>query len=265
RSAARAAGTGRWCWARCSPSTSVRWESRCRWTTATGSASEPVVAGARPAEGGQRRDAPLSVVAVGGGHGLSRVLAALRRLDVVATAVVTVADDGGSSGRLRRDLGIIPPGDLRMALLGLAGNTALADLLGHRFRRGELSGHALGNLALVALAEQHDGDFVAALDHAAALLACRGRVLPATLAQVQLKARVSGAQVDGQAHVTRSGGHVERVWLEPSDPPVCAEAVSAVAAADAIVLGPGSLFTSVIAALLVPGLAAAITAAAAPV
>ncbi|HEY8341047.1 MAG TPA: uridine diphosphate-N-acetylglucosamine-binding protein YvcK [Egibacteraceae bacterium] len=205
------------------------------------------------------------VVAVGGGHGLSRALAALRHLDVDATAVVTVADDGGSSGRLRRDLGVIPPGDLRMALLALARRRDLADLFGHRFSRGELAGHALGNLALVALAEQTGGDFVAALDRAAAMLDCCGRVLPATLAPVQLKARVSGAQVEGQRRVTRSGGRVERVWLEPGDPPVCEEAAAAVRAADAIVLGPGSLYTSVIAALLVPGLAAAIAAASAPV
>src|SRR5690606_32222491 len=107
------------------PTTSARWASRCRWITATASRSEPVAGDQRP-----------RVVAVGGGHGLSRALAALRHLDVDATAVVTVADDGGSSGRLRRDLGVIPPGDLRMALLALARRRDLADLFGHRFSRG---------------------------------------------------------------------------------------------------------------------------------
>lgn len=197
----------------------------------------------------------MRVAAVGGGHGLAQALRALVRLGLEPDAVVTVADDGGSTGRLRRDLGIIAPGDLRMALLALARNRPLADLLGHRFGRGELEGHALGNLALVALAEQHGADFLAALDAACHLLDCSGRVLPATTLPVHLGARVAGGeQVDGQARVTRSRGRVERVWLEPADPPACADAVAALERADVVVLGPGSLFTSVIATLLVPGL-----------
>jgi uncharacterized cofD-like protein len=200
------------------------------------------------------------VVALGGGHGLARALRALRELGLTPTAVVTVADDGGSSGRLRRDLGIIAPGDLRMALLNLARNEELARVLGHRFERGELEGHAVGNLLLVALAELADGDFVAALDHAGALLDCAGRVLPSTTAPVQLMAKVAGREVNGQANVASTYGHVEALWLEPQDPPACAEAVRAIAAADLVVLGPGSLFTSVIATLLVPGIAAALTA-----
>jgi len=198
------------------------------------------------------------VVAVGGGHGLAQALAALRSLGATPTAIVTVADDGGSSGRLRRELGIIPPGDLRMALLTLARNRPLADLMAHRFTAGELAGHALGNLVLVALAEQAGGDFLAALDGAGQLLDCAGRVLPATLAPVQLKAVVAGVQVDGQVQVATAGGRVERLWLEPGDPPACAPAVAALAAAELVVLGPGSLFTSVIATLLVPDLARAL-------
>lgn len=198
------------------------------------------------------------IVALGGGHGLARALLALRSRGHAPTAVVTVADDGGSSGRLRRDLGIIAPGDLRMALLALAGNDDVAALLAHRFERGELRGHALGNLALVALAERCGGDFVAALEQACRLLACHGRVLPATTVPVQLKARVSGAQVDGQARVTRATGRVERVWLEPESPPATPQAVAAIAGAELVVLGPGSLFTSVVAAALVPEIQAAL-------
>lgn len=201
------------------------------------------------------------VVAVGGGHGLAQALAALRSLGATPTAVVTVADDGGSSGRLRRELGIIPPGDLRMALVTLARNRPLAELLAHRFTAGELAGHALGNLVLVALADRAGGDFLTALDGAGALLDCAGRVLPATLAPVQLKAVVAGVQVDGQVQVAAAGGRVERLWLEPGDPPACAQAVEAIHGADLIVLGPGSLFTSVIATLLVPELADALAKA----
>ncbi|MDP8971303.1 MAG: uridine diphosphate-N-acetylglucosamine-binding protein YvcK [Actinomycetota bacterium] len=198
------------------------------------------------------------MVAVGGGHGLARALNALRILGVEPVALVTVADDGGSSGRLRRDLGIIAPGDLRKALVTLARNHALADALEHRFQRGQLEGHPLGNLLLVALAEQTEGDFVDALDRAAGLLDSAGRVLPSTTEPVQLKARVSGEEVDGQVKVANAGGRVERVWLEPEHPPACADAVAAIEQAGLVVLGPGSLFTSVIATLLVPDLAAAL-------
>lgn len=200
------------------------------------------------------------VVAIGGGHGLARALRALRLLDVEPTAVVTAADDGGSSGRLRRELDIIAPGDLRMALLTLARNRPLSAALRHRFTRGELKGHALGNLLLVALAEQADGDFVRALDGAAALLDCAGRVLPCTTSAVELKARVDGREVEGQVRVAAAEGRIERVWLDPDDPSVTPDAAEAVRAADLVVIGPGSLFTSVIATLLVPGLAEALEA-----
>ncbi len=205
------------------------------------------------------------VVAVGGGHGLARALQALRRLDVAPTAVVTVADDGGSSGRLREDLGIIAPGDLRMALLALARDADLAAVLAHRFAGGQLRGHAVGNLVLVALAELAGGDFVGALDRAGRLLDCAGRVLPSTTAPVHLRARVDGRDVGGQVRVATARGRVERVWLDPADPPACPDAVTAIDRADLVVLGPGSLYTSVIATLLVPAVGAAITATAARV
>lgn len=201
--------------------------------------------------------AGVRVVAIGGGHGLDRGLRALTSLGARPTAVVTAADDGGSSGRLRRDLGIIALGDLRMALCALARNHELAGLLAHRFLRGELAGHALGNLAMVAAIERH-GRTVEGLDALASLLGCEGRALPATEQPVELKARVAGEQVEGQAQVARATGRIERVWLEPGEPEPVPAAAAAARDADVVVLGPGSLFTSVIATLLVPGLAQAV-------
>ncbi len=208
---------------------------------------------------------PPQVVAVGGGHGLARALSALRLLGNEPTAVITVADDGGSSGRLRADLGIIALGDLRRALLTLARNRELAGVMAHRFHRGQLQGHALGNLMLLALAERSGMDFVTALTVAGHLLGCAGRVLPSTTEPVRLMATVAGREVSGQARVTKAIGRVERVWLEPASPRACSEAVAAMADADIVVLGPGSLFTSIIAALLVPGLRTALTTSAARV
>lgn len=200
----------------------------------------------------------MNVVGVGGGHGLSRALAALRLLDLEPTAVVTVADDGGSSGRLREAHGIVALGDMRMALLALAGDADLASVLAHRFAAGDLAGHALGNLLLLALLESADGGLVAALDRAGNLLRCHGRVLPSTTQPVQLRACVAGREVAGQVRVATAQGTVERVWLSPEAPAGCAEAVTAITAADVVVLGPGSLFTSVLATLAVPDIAAAV-------
>ena len=207
------------------------------------------------AVGGRKRGP--KIVALGGGHGLAKALRALRLLDVEPTAVVTVADDGGSSGRLRRDLDIPAPGDLRMALLTLAGDADLADVLAHRFADGDLRGHALGNLLLVALAERHDGHFGRALEQAGRLLRCRGRVVPATLHPVVLHGRVGGRDVEGQVTLMGTRGHVEALWLDPAVP-ASPEAVEAVLQADAVVVGPGSLFTSVLATLLPEGLAEAV-------
>jgi uncharacterized cofD-like protein len=201
----------------------------------------------------------VNVVGLGGGHGLSRALAALRLLGECPTAVVTVADDGGSSGRLREEHGVVALGDMRMALHTLAEHPGLAPLVQHRFGAGDLKGHALGNLVLLALVEMCDGDLVAALDRAAGLLRCAGRVLPATTQAVQLHAQVGDREVGGQVRVATASEPVRRVWLEPASPDACEPAVEALEQADVVVLGPGSLFTSILATLLVPGIASAVT------
>jgi uncharacterized cofD-like protein len=212
------------------------------------------------------------VVAFGGGHGLSASLAALRQVTPELTAVVTVADDGGSSGRLRQELGALPPGDLRMALAALAGNDdwgqAWAKLAQHRFGgSGSLAGHPVGNLIITALADQL-GDPVAALDMVGRLLGGAGRVLPLATAPLEIVADVVGLdandpgaprEVRGQVAVATTAGRVIAVRVEPPEPPACDEAVQSVMEADWVVLGPGSWFTSVIPHLLVPQMAKAIT------
>lgn len=205
-------------------------------------------------------------VALGGGHGLSRCLQALTHVVDHVTAVVTTADDGGSSGRLRRELGVIPPGDLRMALVSLSPRRDLARLLQYRFGSGELEGHSLGNLVIVATADINGGDVVAALDYVASVLDANGRVLPCTTEPVVLCARIAGRgdPVVGQVAIARSR-QVERVWLEPGSPAATPEAVEAIARADLVVLGPGSLFTSVVPNLLVPGIRDAVAGARCPV
>ncbi|GEK20958.1 gluconeogenesis factor YvcK family protein [Cellulomonas xylanilytica] len=204
-----------------------------------------------------------AVVALGGGHGLSASLSALRLMTDRITAVVTVADDGGSSGRLRDELGVLPPGDLRMALSALCDDSdwgrTWRDLLQHRFSSsGDLDQHAVGNLLIVALWELL-GDTVEGLDWVGKLLGARGRVLPMAAVPLLIEADVvdrSGAttRVVGQSAVAVTTGTISQVRLEPPDPPACPEAVDAIEAADWIVLGPGSWYTSVLPHLLVPGL-----------
>ena len=214
-----------------------------------------------------RRVAPR-VVALGGGHGLSASLQALRQVTPHVTAVVTVADDGGSSGRLRDELGILPPGDLRMALAALAGRDdwgrTWETLLQHRFGGdGPLSGHAVGNLLLAGLTGT-TGDPVMALDLAARLLGVPGtsRVLPMSCTPLVVCADVEGQveRVVGQVAVATTTRRVTAVHLQPADPQACAESVAAVLDADWVVLGPGSWFTSVLPHLLVPGLREALVA-----
>jgi uncharacterized cofD-like protein len=213
-------------------------------------------------------DRDARIVAFGGGHGLSVTLRALRRLGYAPTAVVTVADDGGSSGRLRRSRPILPPGDLRQALAALAADDETsatnARLMQHRFAgRDELTGHPVGNLLLLGLFELLR-DPVLALDHAAELVRATGRVLPLSRLPLSIQAEVlppgstTPITVRGQHEVAISTGQVRQVRLVPDEPPACAEAVAAVGAADWLLLGPGSWYTSVIPHLLVPELRAAI-------
>jgi uncharacterized cofD-like protein len=217
------------------------------------------------------------VVALGGGHGLYASLSGLRRVTRDLTAVVTVADDGGSSGRLRREFGVLPPGDLRMALAALCGDdawgTTWSRVIQHRFAGGGdlpgeegLTGHAVGNVLIVALWELL-GDTVQGLEWVARLLGAHGRVLPMSAVPLDLVAEVEGADPDrpdevstvrGQVACAETTGRVRSVSLIPGDPPACPEAVQAIGAADWVVLGPGSWFTSVLPHLLVPELAAAL-------
>jgi uncharacterized cofD-like protein len=201
-----------------------------------------------------------AVVALGGGHGLAVVLRAARRYATGITAIVSVADDGGSSGRLRRDLGVPPPGDIRRCLVALASDdTVWAGAFEHRFAEGELEGHALGNLVLVGLADAL-GSFPAALEEAGRLLHTVGQVLPATTEPVVLKAELAGAHgpVEGQVAVAGSRG-IRRVALVPEDPSAAPAALTAIAAAHQVVLAPGSLYTSLLPVLCVPELREAIS------
>jgi uncharacterized cofD-like protein len=207
------------------------------------------------------------VVALGGGHGLAVVLQAAQRYAGELTAVVSVADDGGSSGRLRRELDVVPPGDLRKCLVAVAepGNV-WARAFEHRFGGTELAGHALGNLVLVGLADEL-GDVGAALDEAGRLLGARARVRPATTERVVLKAQIDGPglagdvaprEVEGQVAVMHEHGRIRRVELVPGDAPADPVAVAAIAAADQVLLAPGSLFTSLLPVLVVPDIRGAV-------
>lgn len=210
---------------------------------------------------GDPADAGPAVVALGGGHGLAAALRAVRTYAGSVTAVVSVADDGGSSGRLRRDLGIPPPGDLRKALVALADpDSPWTRAFEHRFAGGDLDGHALGNIVIAGMAETLGG-FEPALEEAGRLLGAVGRVLPATTDPVVLKADVDGRSVEGQVAVATSRGRIRRVELVPSDPAAAAGATAALELADQVVLAPGSLYTSLLAVLCVPGIREAVAAA----
>jgi len=200
------------------------------------------------------------IVCIGGGHGLSAALTAVREITEDVTAVVTAADDGGSSGVLRDWLGIPAPGDIRMAIASLAGDSERAALLQYRFREGDLAGHPLGNLLIAALADLR-GDFVDAVDEVSRIAGARGRVLPATSTPVRLRALIGGREIAGQVAIAQGPGPVERLYLDPADPPATEAAVEAIEDSTLTVLGPGSLFTSVLAAVLVPGIAAAVQGA----
>jgi uncharacterized cofD-like protein len=198
------------------------------------------------------------VVAVGGGHGTAVSLRALRRYASEITAVVSVADDGGSSGRLRQQLDVVALGDMRKCLVALADpSSVLARAFEHRFgETGDLAGHALGNLVLAGLVDA-TGDLVAGIDAAAELLGCAGRVVPATTEKVTLKAEADRGEVRGQVAVS-AAGRIRRVSLVPGGSRAPKEATAALADADQVVIGPGSLYTSVLAAVAVPGIAEAL-------
>jgi uncharacterized cofD-like protein len=229
-----------------------------------------------------RRRGP-KVVAIGGGHGLNTLLRGLKEHTDNITAIVTVADDGGSSGRLRRDLGMLPPGDFRNCIAALSdAEGLLAELFQYRFGDDSgLGGHSFGNLYITAMAAI-TGSFESALVESSHVLAVRGRVIPSTLVQANLCAEVwveaaaapavagaaaQGGQwryVCGESRIPTVGGRIRRVYLEPEDSPAYPEAIRAILDADLIVAGPGSLYTSVLPNLLVQDLAQAIRVTRAP-
>jgi uncharacterized cofD-like protein len=202
------------------------------------------------------------IVALGGGTGLSTLLRGLKQHSSNITAIVTVSDDGGSSGRLVQEKSMIPPGDMRNCLVALAdAEKAMTDLFQHRFTEesGSLSGHAMGNLLIAALFDQAHGDFEKAIEIASDVLAIRGRVVPSTLDHVRLRAVMEGGiEICGETAIVQSGLRIRRVFLDPEEARPYEGALDAVLDADLICIGPGSVFTSVIPNLLVQGLAEAV-------
>lgn len=216
----------------------------------------------------RRRERGPRIVAIGGGHGLSALLRGLKAYSYNITAVVNVADDGGSSGRLRQALGILPPGDIRNCLAALSDDEALmSQLFQYRFGKqmDGLEGHTFGNLLISVLVEI-TGSFEKAVAESGRVLAVHGRVLPATLHDVRLVADVTlphlagEVRVKGESSIPSFPGAVRRVWLEPNNPVAYPQAIQAILSADVIIIGPGSLYTSILPNLLVPDITAAIRA-----
>ncbi len=204
------------------------------------------------------------IVAIGGGTGLSTALRGLKEHGQL-TAIVTVADDGGSSGRLRREMGLLPPGDLRNCMVALADAEPLMEnLFQHRFNHGSgLDGHSFGNLFIAAMTEL-TGNFELALQESSRVLAVRGEVFPSTLEDVTLCAEMEDSDtVHGESNISGAGRRIRRVYLEPCSPKAHPEALRAIRDADFIVIGPGSLYTSIMPNLLVPGIAEALAASSA--
>jgi uncharacterized cofD-like protein len=215
------------------------------------------------------------IVAIGGGTGLSTLLRGLKEHTSNLTAIVTVADDGGSSGALRDELGIPPVGDIRNCIAALAdAEPLMSELLGYRFpgfRRlesglvetepGSLSGHAVGNMLLAAMTALEGGDFEEGVRRMNRVLAVRGKVVPASATPINLRARThSGEVVTGQSTIMRTAG-IERVWIDPAEVEPAQDAIAAIADAEIVVLGPGSLYTSVLPVLLIPAIRHAVAAA----
>lgn len=216
----------------------------------------------------RRRERGPRIVALGGGHGLATLLRGLKDSSNNITAIVTVADDGGSSGRLRRETGMLPPGDIRNCLAALSDDEALlTQLFQYRFPTGPdgQEGHSFGNLFINALVEI-TGNFESAVAESGRVLAVRGRVLPSTLHDVHLSADVvteqspNAVRIRGESSIPLTNGRVRHVWLEPENPPAFPAAIQAILAADLIVIGPGSLYTSILPNLLVPDISEAIRA-----
>ncbi len=215
----------------------------------------------------RRRRGPR-VVVIGGGNGLSTLLRGIKEYTHRITAVVTVADDGGSSGRLRREMGILPPGDIRNCLAALSNDEAmLTQLFQYRFSNAQtgLEGHSFGNLFISALS-QITGSFEDAVAESGRVLSVNGRVLPSTLHNVQLIAdvslphMVSEVRVEGESHIPEAAGKVKQIWLEPNNPPAYPRVIREILSADLIIIGPGSLYTSILPNLLVPDITKAILA-----
>lgn len=213
----------------------------------------------------KKRSRGPRIVAIGGGNGLANLLRGLKKYTYNLTAIVTVADDGGSSGELRKNLGILPPGDIRNCLTALADDEEmLSQIFRYRFgERAGVNGHSLGNLFISALTDI-TGSFEEAVAESGRVLAVRGRVLPSTLHDVKLVAEIKMAsqekqiRVVGESMIPQLNGSISHLWLEPDNPLPFPPAVQAILSADLIIIGPGSLYTSVLPNLLVPGLAEAI-------
>lgn len=200
------------------------------------------------------------IVVIGGGTGLSVMLRGLKEKPLDITAIVTVADDGGSSGILRSELQMPPPGDIRNVLNALAdAEPTMSKMLEYRFTAGNgLAGHSLGNLILAAM-NDITGDFVAAIRELSRVLAVRGRVLPTANQAIVLKAEMEdGTVIEGESKIPKAGGRIKRVFLEPPDVEPLPEALDAIRETDAILIGPGSLYTSILPNLMVPGIAQAL-------
>jgi uncharacterized cofD-like protein len=213
-----------------------------------------------------KRRKGLRVVVIGGGTGLPSVLRGMKQFTSNITAIVTVADDGGSSGRLRRELGVLPPGDLRNNIAALADDEHLMTrLFQYRFNAGDLDGHAFGNLFITALSGV-TGSIETALVETGRVLNIQGRVLPSTLQDVQLSALVRvmegqpAVSISGESHITGAGGVIDQISLVPEDAAAYSESVQAVLEADLIVIGPGSLYTSILPNLLIRGITEALRA-----
>ncbi|HOW34959.1 MAG TPA: uridine diphosphate-N-acetylglucosamine-binding protein YvcK [Candidatus Omnitrophota bacterium] len=201
------------------------------------------------------------IVAIGGGHGLSNLLLGLKDYSSNITAIVTVADSGGSSGRLREEFNIVAPGDIRNCLVALADAPALmGQLFQFRFSKdSQLQGHNFGNLFLTAMFQLTGGDFEKAVKESSKVLAIRGRVIPSTVANVHLVAEyMDGSRTEGEADIPKPNLRIKQLFLKPKDAQPTEEAIAAIAASEVIILGPGSLYTSVIPNLIIPGVAEAI-------